>query len=540
MVAKTSLARTALILALPLVGACAGDLARSRRAPSLVPVSRARARSASAARAAPPTGHRPPAATDAATGAPHTSAAAAGPAAPARSGATGAPATATAPPRVEDDGPWRLGEALGAPEWLDLGLEQRTRYEYLDEDFRIGRDGNRTVVALRTLLRATFHFDPWRVGVELADSRLVGGPDDDLLLNSSIVNTTELLQGYVAWTGEDVLSDDDTLDVQLGRHTMDVGSRRLIARNRFRNTINAFTGVNALWSGDSGEAVRTFFVLPVRRLPRGFDELEDGDFEIDQEEIRTRFFGAHGAFPAGDRLDAEAYAYGLDERDEADVPTRDRKYLTLGGRLRRPPEPGGLDFEWESALQLGESRFSTSDTDTADLEHRAQFHHLSVGYRFDGEMQPRIEGLFDYASGDRDPNDGENNRFDTLYGARRFEYGPTGIFGAFARSNDISPGVRFTLRPSKQLQLMLTHRLHWLASKKDAWVPSGLRDPTGDSGRFVGQLAEIRLRYDVLPRNVRLETGFAYLFAGEFIEEVPTQTGPDDTYYVYFSVTFSI
>ena len=64
-----------------------------------------------------------------------------------------------------------------------------------------------------------------------------------------------------------------------------LGSRRLVARNRFRNTINAFNGLNAQWRSKGGAEARAFYTLPVQRLPRSASELHDGDvrFDVTQE-----------------------------------------------------------------------------------------------------------------------------------------------------------------------------------------------------------------------------------------------------------------
>ena len=130
----------------------------------------------------------------------------------------------------------------------------------------------------------------------------------------------------------------------------------------------------------------------------------------------------------------------------------------------------------------------------------AHFHHVQAGYTLDTAYSPRLALVFDYASGDEDPDDDENNRFDTLYGARRFDYGPTGIYGALARSNLVSPGYTLSLNPREDIQLMVGHRFCWLASDKDAWTTSGLRDNTGDSGSYVGNQAEVRIRWEGLSR----------------------------------------
>jgi len=86
---------------------------------------------------------------------------------------------------------------------------------------------------------------------------------------------------------------------------------------------------------------------------------------------------------------------------------------------------------------------------------------------------------------------------------------------------------------------MLTDRFHFLASDKDAWTTSGLFDPNGDAGDYIGNLAEVRLRWDATP-NLRLEVGAAQLFAGSFIDDAPNATTQGDTSYAYVSTTLSI
>lgn len=445
----------------------------------------------------------------------------------------------TPPSPVEQRTPWRLAEALGLPEWLTLTLKQRTRFESVSDDIRVSQPGSNELWSLRTLLAAEARKGNWRFGAEMQDSR-VYGDRPDRFLNTGLVNAVELLQAYVGVSLSDALAEGDTLDFQLGRQTMDLGSRRLVARNRFRNTINAFTGLDASWRGSDGSTLRAFYVLPVLRLPRDQSSLHDNEIEADEELDHTHFIGLHGSTPILEgAATAEAYALHLNENDERFVGTRDRRIWTLGARVNRRPAASEFHYEWESAYQFGQSRALTSDIDVKDLDHDAQFHHLTLGYRFPGKYKVDLEALFDYASGDKDPNDGKNNRFDTLFGARRFEYGPTGIFGAFARSNIISPGLRLKMRPSKRSQLMIAHRLHYLASSKDFWTTSGLVDPTGASGNFLGQLIEARLRYDVVPKNLGLEMGVAQLFAGSFIEDAPNNNGQGDSTYGYIATTLS-
>lgn len=430
-----------------------------------------------------------------------------------------------------------VDEALGLPEWLTLKGHQRTRFESFDEHFRAGLSGHGQGIFTRTALQATARADAFEGSLELMDSRQFDTPPD-LPLGTGIVNTFEVLQAYGAVHFDDVYSGGDHLRVLFGRHTMDVGSRRLVARNRFRNTINGFTGLNALWESDGGDRIQAFYVLPVQRLPRDLASQRDNDQQLDEERSQVQFYGVHTTTrEALHGMDAEVYLFGLHEEDGRELNTRNRDLWTFGGRLVKGPAAGEFDHEFEFAYQVGDSRASSSSTDTTDLDHEAWFLHASTGYRWDAEYSPRVELLFDYATGDDDPTDGEWNRFDTLFGARRFEYGPTGIFGAFARSNILTPGVRLFVEPTDDTQLMIANRLHYLASDRDAWTTSGLVDPTGGAGDYLGNLLEFRVRWDPEP-FFRLEFGAAHLFAGSFIDDAPNATTQGDSTYVYVASVF--
>ncbi|NJK88968.1 MAG: alginate export family protein, partial [Myxococcales bacterium] len=146
---------------------------------------------------------------------------------------------------------------------------------------------------------------------------------------------------------------------------------------------------------------------------------------------------------------------------------------------------------------------------------------------------------YDYASGDGSPEDDTNNRFDLLLELAASSFGPTGLFGAIARSNVSSPGLRFELQPHRTVDAFAAYRLVWLASPRDAWTTSGLRDASGNSGSFVGQQIEARVRWHILPRNLCFDVGSAVLVRGEFASEAPGARDVSPVY-VYTQVTVTI
>jgi len=422
---------------------------------------------------------------------------------------------------------------------LKLSGEHRFRYETLDGQFRNGRNGSDQILAFRTILKAAIKFNHLKLIAEMLDSRQALA-DQETTLNNGIVNILDLLQGYVAIDVPNLLHKGGKSWLQVGRQTMNIGSRRLMARNRFRNTINNFTGINGTWQAASGERVQAFYFFPVNRLPSDKNSLLDNNFKFDEENFDVQLWGLYSQFAENSwNVKSELYLFKLNENDNSTWATRNRNFYTVGSRFYRKSAVGQFDFEIESVLQRGTSRASKIAIDTNDLEHSAHFQHLQMGYTFARLWSPRLVLQFDYASGDKSPNDQSNNRFDTLYGARRFDFGPTGIYGAFARHNLVSPGYRLIIKPRHNLNLMFAHRFYQLASAKDAWTTSGLSDSTGNSGKHIGNQAEIRIRWEVIPHNIRFETGAAYLFAGEFMENAPNSNQKNDANYLYLQTIFT-
>lgn len=162
--------------------------------------------------------------------------------------------------------------------------------------------------------------------------------------------------------------------------------------------------------------------------------------------------------------------------------------------------------------------------------------HADFGYSFDTHYSLRLELELDVASGDEDPGDDRNERFDTLFGARRFDFGPTGIYGPFARANLRSSGVRLNLAPGERLTAMLAWRSFRLESATDAWTTTLLRDPSGQSGNSLGRQVELAVAWRPRIERFRVDLGGARLSKGSFVGRTAPDLGETSRYY-HVSIT---
>lgn len=274
-------------------------------------------------------------------------------------------------------------------------------------------------------------------------------------------------------------------------------------------------------------------------MPSDKTSILDNDIEWDDETEDLVFWGAFLAaqnLPFGARGDA--FVFGLNEQD-GERQTRDRSLITPGFRIYRDPAAARWDFEIEAGVQTGETRGSSNPLDVTDLDVEASYAHVEFGYRWDAPWQPRLAFEYDFASGDADPADGDYGRFDSLYGPRRPDFGPTGIYGPLGRSNISAPGFRFEVRPNSRWDGFIHYQALYLDEARDSFANTGVRDASGASGDFAGHQIEARARYWIVPRAVRLDFGAATLIQGEFLENAPNATGEGDTVYGYADVTWT-
>ena len=405
------------------------------------------------------------------------------------------------------------------PDWMDLGVEHRTRYETFNHSFTRGTAGSNQQVHQRTrvLLGIKDIWDPLRFTLEVADFR---APVADRGQNHepTFVNHLDIFQLHVDLVSQNFLGTGSPGKLEVGRLIMDFGKGRLVAGHRFGSFTPTFDGVQFTLGSEKDHSwgLRAFVTRPVQRHTVSPDWASPISY----------FSGAAISSRHLPWANGELYFFQLNEGGNL----QKRDLSTMGFRVFAQPVQEQLDYEIESIYQVGEVGFT---------HHFAHRHHGEVGYSF-GTLWPwQLTYLFDYASGDPDPK----KNFDFLFAKRRAEYGPTGILGVIFPSNILSPvGFRSMLQPTPTLKLMVSHRTFWLADGRGSFVGSGLQDPTGRAGTFLGNLFDTSVTWGPQVgyfRHTVFEIGYARFFKGSYFDRVPQSPGTADVNYVYTMATLT-
>ncbi|MEN9897660.1 MAG: hypothetical protein RLZZ66_1309 [Pseudomonadota bacterium] len=439
---------------------------------------------------------------------------------------------------------WNLHDALNLPDWLALGVDHRTRYEGMDGSFRSTNRGDQQInFQTSAWLQATIN--NFRFATEFMDSRAM----DSDVNNQLSTDTADFVQAYVSWADKDAFNTKLGMEFKVGRQTLDLGSRRFIARPYYRNTVNSFTGLKFRILDNSNWQFQTFTMFPVSRVPAVLTAQNNDKHRFDEEDFNTWFSGGIFEFnrlPMG--ITGEAYLYYFDEAAETtdNVRTRNRQYYTPGVRFYIKPKKGQFDFQAEGMGQFGTARYNAALS--TNQNHEAWSSHVELGYTFEVPWSPRVFAEYDYASGNKNPskNNSEDTRFDWLFGSPVPDFGHTGLYGAFTRSNINSPGYKINFTPRSDTVINFQHRFVWLASSSDCWggaaciPPTTMLKPSKNSGSYVGDQIGINLRHD-FNSSLTFDSGWYHLFKGEFAKNGVSTAGkvsPEDIDFFYIQSQF--
>lgn len=419
---------------------------------------------------------------------------------------------------------------------LDLSGSIRLRYEAIDGQARPGFNIRDDLFNIRTILTAQYQTGPVRMVAELYDSRAYLA-DRRTPITTGEVNAVELVQAYAAVDLPGTFGGGTSLSLQGGRFLLNIGSRRLVAADDYRNTTNSYTGVRADVAGKGGLRGTFLYVLPQTRRPDDLDSLLHNRVRFDRESFDQVLWGGTVARPKtiGGAL-AELSFYHLGERDAPGRPTRNRSLNTAGGRIIRDARAEAVDYEIEAYYQFGHIRSSLAAA-APRLDVSASFVHAEIGYTFASRWKPHLSIEFDRASGDR-PG-GSYGRFDTLFGMRRADLAPAGLYNAVGRANIVTPGLRLEATPSKAVDWFIGYRPMWLADRTDAFSTTGVRDASGQSGSFAGHQIDARLRAWLIQDRLRFEIDGVWLAKGRLLREAPNAPSSRDTKYSSVNLTAS-
>lgn len=406
--------------------------------------------------------------------------------------------------------------AAMAPDWLNVAIEHRTRYDVYDHGFtRAIPDGNEQVNQRTRFLFEIQNIVDWaRFTLELTDVRAPLAKFGQGH-NPNFANHFDFTQLHLNLLSRNFLNTGYGANFEVGRMILEYGESRLVGGHRWGPFTPTFDGIRLMIGSDKEKwGLHLFGTWPVQREA----------MQLDWNTPESYFSGAYLTNRDLRWANFDGYWFQLNEGNNL----RQRNLSTPGFRLFAKPTRGSLDYEIESMYQFG---------DTEDVSVFAHRQHGEIGYSFETPWPLRVLYLIDYASGDRDPN----KVFDFLYAKRRVEWAPPGLYGPIFPMNIFSPvGFRANWTPIPEVRFMLAHRVYWLADKHGPYVGSGLQDPTGRSGSYLGHIMDFSIGWDPqwsYLKRVSFDIGYSHFFKGDYFDKVPNSPGSKDTNYGYTMAT---
>lgn len=394
--------------------------------------------------------------------------------------------------------------------WLDLGLDSRIRAEWRHNDIRRSSSfSNDYPFLLRQRIYAgiVHALDPIRFAIEFEDARQV---NSNFARDTRDFNKTEIIQVYgelffKGALGKDKKGNYRPLSIRFGRMAFEFLDRRLIALNRWRNTTNTFVGLKAALGKDQNDwQVDVLIVKPIIR------NIE----KIDKKDKNRLFSAVIGHWRKWSHIvTIEPYFMSLKQTADSSNNQTKREVHGTGMRLYGRIPNSNFNYDITGMYQFGKD----------NGENKQAYNFTSeVGYTFNSlSWKPRASAFFGYVSGDKNPNDSKNHRFERFFGFSR----PWSADDYVVMENILTPKLKIQWQYKHKSILFKFdggYSYYWLASRTDRFNnflegTSNNRDRSGNSGNFLGHGLDFHTVFSPV-FFLNLDVGYAHFTNGKFVE----------------------
>jgi len=424
--------------------------------------------------------------------------------------------------KAQPPGPDSLVQSLAKK--ITLGGQIRVRGEYRDPtSYANAAAAVRSDELFLTRIRLNIKFsltDDIDVFIQPQDERQWGQEVSVL----SDERNLDLHQGFVEVRN----IFGEPLSIKAGRMELSYGDQRLVSPLDWSNIGRTWDGAKIRYAPKDWW-VEGFWTVIKDPLPTAPAPLVGPAANVggahDQE-----FLGAYFSYIGIEAHEFDVYCFLREFRDGSVTselgPTGNLIDRTAGARIKGADL--GFDYTLEGMSQTGH---------WATDQIYAYAYAGTLGYTFDMAWTPRIGVEYDFASGDRNPNNGKRNTFDPLFPFGHYYQGFADTF-AFKNGKDAVANLKVT--PMETLVVEIDYHTFWLSTDKDAWYNAAgtviRRDLTGLSTNRVGEETDLHARLAV-GKYVKFWAGWSHVFAGPYVRQTDTTGTSRDMNWLWIQMT---
>ncbi|MDO8445844.1 MAG: alginate export family protein [Deltaproteobacteria bacterium] len=316
---------------------------------------------------------------------------------------------------------------------VKAGGEIRVRYLNTNNyDFNedAGDSNNQISQRSRVNVDATVN-ETTKAYISLQDTR-TWGSETGTTTTGDDVQAVDVSQAYIQL---DKLAGQP-LSLKIGRQALAYGDQRLIGGLEWSDNARRFDAIKLMYNIDA---------VGVDLFTAKLDENGNGTLGTTGGDDGT-FNGLYVTVKAIPMNVLDLY---LLQKKEIDASGEDM--LTYGLRIAG----GAMNIDWtaEGAMQSGDD----SEVAGSTVDQSANMYTLKLGYTIPEVASLRIGAEYDFASGDEDATDDENNDFDNLYPTNHDKYGVSDIKigGVEVGLSDLAAwSVNLSAKPAAGLKLV--------------------------------------------------------------------------------------